>query len=191
MAVSEVAICNLALQKLGAARIVSLTQDDPNARDCNVAYGPARNRLLRRYGWNFAKSRAALTASGTTPAFDYDYAFPVPTDFLRLILPPDASIDWVVERIDGRRAILSNDAGPIYIRYVALVTDPTEFDPLFDDALACALAYQTCEKITQSNTKRADIASEFKEAIRVARQMNAFETLPAEAGEDSWLSARR
>lgn len=190
MAVSDVAICNLALQKLGADRIVTLDQDHPNARDCNAAYAPTRDKLLRRYAWSFAKSRAELAASATAPAFDYGYAFPLPTDFLRLILPRDNRIDWVIERHAGRRAILSNDAGPLEIRYVALVTDPTEFDPLFDDALACALAFQICEKITQSNTKKADLVAEMREAIRNARQMNAFEVLPQESDDDPWIQAR-
>ena len=190
MAVSEVAICNLALQKLGAARITSLTQDDPNARECNAAYVPTRDKLLRRYAWSFAKSRANLAAHATAPAFQYGYAFPLPTDFLRLILPADSSIDWIVERHAGRRAILSNDSGPLYIKYIALVTDPTEFDPLFDDAFACALAMQMCEKITQSNTKKADVAMEFRDAIRLARQMNSFEVLPQEADDDPWIKAR-
>ena len=141
MAVSEVAICNLALQKLGAARITSLTQDDPNARECNAAYVPTRDKLLRRYAWSFAKSRANLAAHATAPAFQYGYAFPLPTDFLRLILPADSSIDWIVERHAGRRAILSNDSGPLYIKYIALVTDPTEFDPLFEEI------YDYCDKM--------------------------------------------
>jgi len=190
MAASDVAICNLALQKLGAERIVSLTQDHPNARHCNVAFAPTRNKLLRRYAWSFAKARASLAAHATAPAFDFDYAYPVPTDFMRLILPPN-EVDWIVERHQGRRAILSNDTGPLEIRYIATVEDPTEFDPLFDDALAAALAWQMCEAITQSNTKKADLVEEFKEGIRVARQMNAFEVLPAEAVEDPWIAARR
>lgn len=191
MAISDVTIGNLALQKLGAVRITSLTDDSRNARSINAAYEQIRNRELRRYLWSFAKSRASLAASAIAPDFDFDYAYPVPTDFLRLILPPDNRLDWVIERHQGRRAILTNDAGPLQVRYVALVTDPTEFDPLFAEAFACALAWHCCEEITQSNQKKADISAEYKDAIRAARQTNAFEVLPVDAAEDTWLSARR
>ena len=38
MAISRVQLANRALQKLGAKRIESLTQDHPNARSMNAAF---------------------------------------------------------------------------------------------------------------------------------------------------------
>jgi hypothetical protein len=62
---SVVEICNRALQKLGAARITSLTQDTPNARSCNVAYNVLRKAELRSHPWSFAIKRAELAADAS------------------------------------------------------------------------------------------------------------------------------
>jgi hypothetical protein len=192
MAVSDVSICNLALQKLGAARIVSLSDDSRNARSCNAAYEQMRDRELRAYRWNFNKAWSGdLAADATAPTHpDYGYAFPVPTDFLNLRLPADNTLDWILARHGGRRAVLTNDSGPINVPYGCRITDPTEFDPLFVDALACKLAWHMAEEITQSNQKKADAANEYKMAIAEARRANSFEVLPAAPDDDSWLSAR-
>src|SRR4051812_44976933 len=107
MATSDVSICNLALQKLGATRIAALTDNSRNARAVAACYEQMRDRELRANPWNFAKARAQLAAAGTAPAFDYNNAFPLPTDFLRLILPQQVGLDWRMESQDNQRVILS------------------------------------------------------------------------------------
>lgn len=188
---SVVDICNLALQKLGASRIVSLTQDDSNARECNLIYEHARDAELRAHPWNFAIKRAQLAASSTAPAFGYAAAYPLPSDCLRL-LPPDphenfASLDWQIEG----RSILTNDTGVLEIRYIARITDPNLHDPLFNDLLACRIAEQLNEKLTQSNAKGQQIREDKRVAMREARRVNAFENTSQEAPEGSWLTVRR
>ena len=152
---SVVEICNRALQKLGAARIVDITDNSKNARSCNTAYNPTRLKELRRHTWNFAIKRASLPASVTPPLFDYRFAYPLPTDFLRLLAPDPISnredIEWVIEG----NTIVTNDSAPLQIRYVADITDPNLMDPLFREAVSADLAMELCEEITQSNEKKA------------------------------------
>ena len=62
---------------------------------------------------------------------------------------------------------------------------------MFVDMLAAKLAWQMCEKLTQSNMKKADIMAEYKDAKRTARRINAFENQPTRAPEDTWVSVRR
>ena len=191
MAVSEVTICNLALQKLGEARITSLSEDSPRARSCNAAYEFIRDRELRAHKWNFAKKRATLAPSSVTPDFDFDDAFPLPTDFLRLLPPNTSSLDWQIENHEGSPSILTNDGDTLEIVYIARITDTAKFDMLFVEMLACKLALHLCEDRTQSNTKKADIQAEYRELRREARLINAFENGSEEPPEDSWLLARR
>lgn len=191
MAVSEASICNLALQKLGAGRIISLSDDSAPARAVNACYSFLRDREARANKWNFAKKRAVLAPSTVTPAFDFGYAFPLPTDCLRLLPPSRDTLDWRIENHEGRPSILTNDGDTLEIEYLATVTDPNQFDTLFIEMLACKIALNICEEITQSNTKKADLLAEYKDLKREAKQVNAFENIAEEAPEDSWLSARR
>jgi len=187
---STVDICNRALQKLGASRIISLTQDSVSARACNLAYESVRDAELRAHSWNFAVKRAQLAADATAPLYGYDNAFTLPSDCLRL-LPNDHTegvytADWKVE---GRK-ILTNEDAPLEIRYVARVTDTTQYDGLFVEALASRLAMEMCEELNQSNTKRQLAAEDYKQTMREARKINAFEQPPAEQATDSWITGR-
>lgn len=188
---SVVAICNRALQRVGAQRITDMTDNSASARECNVAYEPLRDALLRRHAWSFAIGRAQLAAITSSPAFEFTYQYPLPTDFLRL-LPPmnDSSVggqfDWQIEG----GMILTDDSGPLNIRYVRQVTDPNQMDPLFREVLACDVAVAVCERLTQSNQKIQIIKDERKELLAEARRINAFEANSAETPEDTWITAR-
>ena len=49
---SKVEIANRALQKLGAKRIASLSEDSRNARAINAAYDTLREAELRAHTWS-------------------------------------------------------------------------------------------------------------------------------------------
>lgn len=186
MAASEVFICNLALQKLGAARVVSLTEDSRNARSAAASYVQTRDLVLESQPWRFALSRAVLANDPTAPLFDYAYAYRKPTDFMRLVFSPDDTTDWSLEG----DFILSNFGPPINVPYIKRIVDTAKFPSLFTEAVACKLAWQCCEEITQSNTKKADIKAEYEEAISEARRTNAIQALAANPPEDTWVLAR-
>lgn len=187
---SEVSICNLALQKLGATRIGNLTDNTRNARSCNNCYAQLRDKELRAHPWNFSIQRATLAASATKPAFGYLYAFPLPNGFLRLLLPNRFQLDWKLESQSGVRVIMTNDGPEINIRYVAQITDPNQFDPMFIEALACKMAWHMCEEITQSNEKKKDAAGEYKQTMAEARSADAFESTGETSPPESWFEAQ-
>ena len=141
--------------------------------------------------WNFALQRATLAASATAPDFKYSYAFPLPADALRILLPPRLGLDWKIESHEGSPAILTNDGSALEIRYVAKITDPTKFDACFVEMLACKIAWHLCEVITQSNTKKAALNAEYLELKKEAKRLNAFERTPEEEPLDSWIAARQ
>ena len=189
MAISKVAIANRALQKLGAKRIESLTQDSPNARSMNNAFEMVRDAELRRYTWSFAISRASIAADADDPTWGDWNRYTLPNDFLGLIRDDESGqfVDWRVEGL----YILSKDAAPLEIRYIARVEDPTYYDPLFVEALASKLALETCQEITQSTTKKESARADYDKAIAEARRVGAIEKEAQEFSEDEWLAARR
>lgn len=190
MATSNVAIANLALQKLGAKRITSLTEDSPNARTMNACFEHQRDLELAKHRWSFAIRRAQLAVDATAPTFGPARSFTLPAEYLRLIEPDLEEnyndLDW---KIEGKK-ILTDQTAPLNIRFIYRVEDPNEFAPAFIESLACKLAWHTCEDITQSNQKKADILNEYTLAIREARRTNAIEKIAEEPPEDTWVTAR-
>lgn len=178
--------CNSALQRVGAATIMSLADNSPEARACAIAYDSNRRDELRRHSWSFAVQRAVLAPDATAPAFDYLYQFTLPTDCLRVLRPATYDLDW---KIEGRK-LLTNDGAVLYLRYLADITDATQWDASFYNVIAAALAIDICERLTQSNTKKQQLIAEYNDAVKMARRVNAFEVGPADAPDSSWLQAR-
>jgi len=181
---SEVEICNLALQELGAKRITSLDDDTKNAKHCKAAYAKVRDIELRKYVWNFSIGRVVLAPDVATPAFDFDLQFSLPSDCLRVIRPKD--VDW---EVSGRK-ILTSEGTILNLKYVIQVTDTNQFDINYIDVLSKALALKLTEVITQSNTKKSALQAMYKDAVKEAKHANAFEKLSEEPPEDTWITAR-
>lgn len=190
MATSKTEICNLALQKLGAKRISDFDEDSVNARACRSAYPMVLEAELRAHLWSFAVGRATLAEEATAPSWGRAHQYQLPSDFLRLAndYAEDNTIDkdWVIEG----RFILTDDIAPLYLRYVKLVTDTTQYDSLFCKALAAKLAEEMCEQLTQSNSKKAEAKADYKDAIKEARRINGIERGPQVSPDSEWIARR-
>jgi hypothetical protein len=189
MALSEVSIANRAIQILGSSeRIEAMDQDHPNARTMSAAFEPVRNALIRRYKWGFAIKRVSLAADATDTVWGGLNRYAFPNDLCRILRDDESGIrlDW---KIEGR-FIVTKDGAPLNVKYLAIITDPGQFDPSFAEALSHALAVATCEEITGSTSKLQDIREGFRMAMAEAKQMNAYEEDAVEALDDSWINAR-
>jgi hypothetical protein len=190
---SKVSIANRALSKLGEDRILLLTDDNKRARTLNQMFDDVLDTELRRYRWKFAMTRASLPALADAPAWGYDYQYPLPDDYLALVQVNDIYVRsgssvalWSVEA----GAILTNIEAPLKVRYVKRVTNPGLFDSMFCEALACKLALEACETLTQSETKYNRVAEQYKMAMLDATRQDAIENPPDELPQGSWLDAR-
>lgn len=190
MATSKVQLANLALQKLGQSRkLEALDQNSANARTLSLAYDAVRRRELRRYTWAFSITRDSIAADADYNKWGDWIAYSKPNDFLRLIRDDESGqvVDW---KIEGD-FILSMTASPLEIKYIADVDDPNKYDSLFFEAMACSLALQTCEEITQSTSRKANILDEYTTAIAEAKRCGAIEKEAQEFPEDEWLQQNR
>lgn len=188
---SEVEIYNRALSKLGAARVNSPTENTRNARACNNAYAIVRDALLREYRWAFAIKRKELAALGDAPIHGRDYQYQLPPDYLRLLVDDNELITQGVDdrNIEGDK-IVTDEAGPLEIVYIARIEETSLFAASFVKALAADLAFEICEEITNSNSKKEALREDRKEAIRDGRRTGAIERRATHPREDSWLTAR-
>jgi hypothetical protein len=189
---SKVQIANSALQRLGAKRIESLSENSPNARSMNAAYDPARKKLLRKYDWGFAIRRASIAADGDQTLWGEHNRYVLPNDYIRLIRDNETHyrVDWRIESDENVGVyIVTDDASPLEVRYIADVDDPNFYDALFADAFSCQIALDTCQEITQSTSKKSSIQSDFDVAISDAKKFGAIEKDAQEAPQDDWLTA--
>jgi len=144
MALSETKIVNMALSRIGAKRINSIddaTDTKPEAIQARLHYEQTRDALIRSNRWRFAAARAELSASDTTPDFEWSYQYILPNDFLamRSIYEGSRSEENFRSYALEGKMLLANE-NEMSIRYTKKVTDVTEFDPLFVEVLVLQLA---------------------------------------------------
>lgn len=224
MAQSNLDVSNNALYKVGAQKIVALSDNTKEAKICNDRVDPCKKAVLRLHPWNFATKRKllnptwtnidnaanngaglvrvtatahpfvtddAITIDGVSgvsinstwiitkidannfdlqdssfsgtyvstttdrctlaATFDYSYSIALPTDLLRVlrINDLDAAPQWRIER----RRVVTNEY-PLSLEYLYDVTDYTEMDALFYECLALYLAWDICDHLTQSASKK-------------------------------------
>lgn len=191
---SKVSIANRALAKLGEERILLLTDDVKAARTLNGMFDDVRDAELRRARWKFAIKRDGLPALVAAPAWGYQRQFPLPADYLAMVQVNDFYIPnggkfKAPYSIEAGHILTDYDA-PLKLRYISRVENSGLFDPLFVEVLACKLAMESCETLTQSETKYARCAEAYKFALQEAVRQDAIETPPDELPWGSWLASR-
>jgi hypothetical protein len=141
--------------------------------------------------WHEITGETQVATTYRSPVHGRFYAYVKPRDFLRAApIDPKLSLATLDHLVEGD-TIITDDPGPLDLRYVKNIANVTKFDALFDDAIACKVAFETCDEITQSNTKKATLALEYEEAVADARLVNAIEGYGAvEADEDELITVR-
>lgn len=171
---SDVEICNRALDAIGSEIIVSFTDGTRASGLCSRYYSQIRDDVLRSHPWNCASKRAALAASPTAPSWGFDYAYPLPSDCLRVISVEDENDDggaWQVEA----GSIITDLSGPLYIRYIYRVTEAGLLDPMLVSVIAARMAAELAQPLTGSAPIRQAMMKEYLERLRAARSADGQE----------------
>jgi len=189
---SKTDIVNRAFSKLGQTRVSNIDNDTTaNAIAMKDMYEIIRDDMLTAYPWNFAVTRTQLAKDATVPAWGYDNRYTLPSDFLALLeIKDNPQYTLETDKTSGGRYILTDAGSPIYIKYIKRVTNTGEFDPLFVEAFATRLAYEGCEFITQSNTKKDLLFRDLQVSIERAYASDAIQETPVFRQEDSWIVIR-
>lgn len=180
---SKVAICNRALIEIGANTIVSLSEDSEEARRCSVVYDECRQTILRDNPWNFATKQASLARLSTAPLFDFQYAYQLPSDCLRVMRTKDNSRHKIVGRT------VHSDEESLYIEYIADIDDPNVYDGMFREALSLLIAYKLAYATTASTSMAQDRYQVYLNALSRARGVDAQEGTPPSMRPTAWLRA--
>lgn len=194
---SKLSIWNRALQKLGSEQLVNVTTSNKRARALDVAYEPVRDALLESYAWTFAKKFENIAADGTySPAWRYANQYPLPSDCLA-VLEVDTTYPYEVvlpKSAEGstpaQPAVFTDYSGSLPVLYVAKVDNVSIYSGLFREYLATMLAYECCEEITQSSTKKQELARDLINLEKRAKAACAKQRSPEELEDGSWWDAR-
>jgi hypothetical protein len=199
---SMVAIGNSALAKLGAGFVIDFDDESKAARALKEAFPRVRDAMLRSHIWSFSLASAQLAALISVPLFQYKVQYQLPADLLRLVQVGDCYVGLNLAnyinapdaeyRIEGRMLLsaIYVNTGPLDIRYVRRVTDTTLWDSLFDEAMACKLAVEISNTLTQSDTLKELAGKEFKAVLAQAARANALELPPVPIASSSWEMSR-
>ena len=174
---SAVDIANSALNLLGASTISAFTDDSKNARLINQRYEPVRNRVFRSHAWNCLHKRVQLAQNSTAPVVEYSHAYALPADCLRVLKVHNGTTDSIKSNIDykleGRNIV--TDEGTVFIIYIALDTDPNNYDTYLQESISHQLAADLAYAVTNNATLADKYMVRADERLREARFIDATE----------------
>ena len=185
---SEVDICNIALYRVGAERISSLSDNNKRAKICNDIYSFERDLLLREHPWNFATKRVSLAKTANTPEFGYDSEFQLPSDYVRVIDTEYGDFETFEYRVEGDKFLC--DENSVKIEYVYQVTNTSLYDAKFTEALSLRIASRLAYSMVNSSTLQQQIFGEADLALRDARLFDAQEGSPRKLRKSDWTNVR-
>lgn len=145
---SKVQICNMALSRLGAATITSLTDGTSNAVLCNTLFNDLADEVMMEGSWTSTIRRVELAQTSTTPEFGFDYEYQLPVDpFCLKVLNVDEDVPGDVEYSIEDDKLLT-DESTLKIKYIARLTNTEDWDIFLKRAFIARLASELAYPVT-------------------------------------------
>lgn len=200
LAEDKLAIYNGSLRRLGSRALASLTENREPRRVLDGIWGlnAAPVKVLEGSEWNFAtRTVEGVYAPEIEPSFGFRRAFNKPDDFARLsALSGDDRFSRPLvhtEYVDEAGYWFS-DRDVLYIKYNSKSESyglkSSAWTETFKDLLELMLAYEACERLTNSRTKKADLWGEYKDMLKTARSQDSMNDGVKFPPRGSWVSAR-
>ena len=194
MATSDVDIANVALRLLKAQRISSLTDGTKNANVVNDIFTEIRESLLGDHNWGFATKRVKLARSSTTPVFDFDYGYVLPSDWLRTVSVHDndagtGTIEYQEEELEDQGVLMAS-VEDVYLVYIYKVTDPNRMSAACRKAFAYELAVSMPGINNISATREAELRREARKALRKAKSKDGMGSTQPRRPQGTWRNSR-
>lgn len=191
---SDTDIANMALRLLKANRITALDDGSNNANALKDIFDEIRDEMLRSHFWDFAEKQAKLAKSSTAPIFDFDNAYPFPSDWIRTVSVHDndagtGSVLYREGEIDGQGAILSS-SDELWMYYTYRVMDPNRMAADFRIAFAFALALAVPGIPNMSAVREDLLEKRAKRKLGIAKHTDAMGSTPARRPVGSWAASR-
>lgn len=189
MAISRTELCNKALTLVGANPIVSIDDDNQNARVINRVYELSLKSILSEAPWVFALRRALMAQSTDTLAW-YDtnenYLYVRPNDVIRVFRTNDRDAIW---RQQGDYII--SDTSGLGVEYVYFDNTPSTYTASFTEAFVDKLCSDIAFMILNSKTVAETFLEKYeKVSLSKALAENAQIGTPITMQDDAWDLAK-
>ena len=166
MASSKIDISNSAILKVGGNRINSFNDNKVEAVVVNEFYERSVRWLFAQYYWGFASMTSKLALVPTAPEFEYQYAFALPSDFIRVQRTfPNTNYKIVGDQ-------LHTNEKEIGIKYTQRV-DEVAFPIYFEQTMMYYLAEQITVPITENTTKADSNFVKYIDHLKRAKSLDA------------------
>ncbi len=195
MPTSDTDLANRAIRLLKGGRITSLTDGSNNANALIDVYDGELEALLRAHKWNFAKKFVTLARLVTVPAFKYDFAYKLPSDWIRTISVHDNDagtgvVDFEEAEIEDVGALFCS-IEQVFLKYVYLVTDPNRMPPDVQTAFVYALAAAVPGISNIGAAAWKELKTDAKDKMVKAKSSDALGQPPGRRPAGSWVSSRQ
>jgi hypothetical protein len=188
---SPLFIVNLALGKLGGARIPSLAPPTNEiASFFNYSYKHWKRLELEKNTWQFSLERITLVRTAEAiPDVEKPYQYQKPNDSIRPVREADS--EW-----ESRGDYIYSAKDSLKVLFVTEAPE-NDYPPCFVEVLACKIAFESCETINQSNKKKELFYGEYENALMSALSLDAYLVGSQPFADDSagsrgsWLSSRQ
>ncbi len=158
-------IANRALVKTGNQQIENFTEGTDNVNYINALLPEAVESIAALFDWRCMTKRQALAPSVDTPEFGFAYAYPLPTDFARIVEVDTGGAEWRREA-----GLILTDSDHCNLVYLKLPDEPTDLIPSVRELITIRLAYNIVQTTTSNATLMAQLDKEFQNALILAER---------------------
>lgn len=191
---SKEQLCNMAQSHLG--NYPSINNIDTPKSGAEIAfalwYDISRQELLKYLMPNFALDRVVVAQEVLTPAFGYKYAYPVPSNCLKVL--GIGNIDEKLEQrvsIEGNKIYCDEDfTGGAEVRFIRDYEDVSTMSPEFKNTLATILAEKVALPVTQDMAKKQLAMQVAGKQMVAASAVNAQENPPVRRSASRFRASR-
>jgi hypothetical protein len=148
---SKVQICNLALTRIGASTITSLSDGTRESNLCNTIYDSIAEEVMSEGEWSVCTFRTTLNQTTNTPTYDYTYEYQLPTNprVLKFIEISGDRLNDLEYDIEEDK-LLTNES-TVKCKYVGFLEDTSKYGPYLKKAIISRLAQELSYTITGSS----------------------------------------
>jgi len=182
-------LCNAALARLHVGDISDYDSDSSNIADsCRLHLPLILEEILAGFDWNGVSKRAELSENETPPAFGYDHAYDLPSDFVRFCGEDNVDVEEYI--VEGNQ-ILTN-ADEVYIRYVFRPAAFGDLPAYILPAIVAGLAARLCKPLTSNDKLQAEIQREYNDpVVGILARVQAVDarfnqSIPPNQGDHIW-----
>lgn len=184
---TKVKLCNRALIRLKKSVISSLDDTAQTAVYCNQVFDEIVEKVLAEGDWSHARKRLELGSSGT-PAFGWDYAHTLPTDFVSLIEVNETKPGLIPHSIENGEILSDNST--MKIKYTYFHNNPSKWSAHYKEAFVAALALELAYLFRADKVLLQALSSEYDKQLMKGLGGDGSQDSPTEIHVDTLIEDR-